>query len=136
MGEVSEILVFLFFLIAFPQIAMSSEESEIRLGAYADRQIMSLYTVVFNEALIGRFSQIGCTIGKVSEIPDMKYTFRIINDLTFNAYSAAGGYIYINEIISVGPGWIYTVNNGAPPNMPSDYYNLLDNDIVKWTHVH
>ena len=43
--------------------------------------------------------------------------------------------IYIQEINSVGPGWIYTVNNGAPPSMPSDYFNLLNNDIVKWKHV-
>ena len=46
-----------------------------------------------------------------------------------------GGYIYINEINSVGTGWIYTVNNEAPPMMPADYYNLLDNDTVKWKHV-
>ncbi|MHA1460822.1 MAG: hypothetical protein ACTSO8_05010 [Promethearchaeota archaeon] len=43
--------------------------------------------------------------------------------------------IYIQEINSVGPGWIYTVNNGAPPSMPSDYFNLLNNDTVKWKHV-
>jgi len=43
--------------------------------------------------------------------------------------------IYIQEINGVGPGWIYTVNNGVPPTMPSDYFNLLNNDIVKWKHV-
>jgi hypothetical protein len=46
-----------------------------------------------------------------------------------------GGFIYINEINGVGPGWIYTINNGAPPTMPADYYNLLDNDVVRWKHV-
>jgi hypothetical protein len=46
-----------------------------------------------------------------------------------------GGYIYVNGINGVGTGWIYTVNNGAPPSIPSDYFNLLDNDTVKWTHV-
>ena len=46
-----------------------------------------------------------------------------------------GGYIYVNEINGVGPGWIFTVNSGAPPNMPSDYYNLLNNDVVKWKRV-
>ena len=43
--------------------------------------------------------------------------------------------IYIQEINGVGPGWIYTVNNEAPPSMPSDYINLLDNDNVTWKHV-
>jgi len=46
-----------------------------------------------------------------------------------------GGYIYVNGINSVGTGWIYTVNNEPLPNIPADYYNLLDNDTVKWTHV-
>ena len=43
--------------------------------------------------------------------------------------------VYIKEINGVGVGWIYTINNGVPPNMPSNYFNLLDNDTVKWTHV-
>jgi len=43
--------------------------------------------------------------------------------------------IYIQEINGVGPGWIYTVNNEAPPSMPSDYFNLLNNDNVTWKHV-
>jgi len=46
-----------------------------------------------------------------------------------------GGYIYVNGINGVGPGWIYTINDGAPPNMPADYYNLLSNDTIKWKHV-
>ena len=43
--------------------------------------------------------------------------------------------VYINEINGVGVGWIYTINNDVPPSMPSNYFNLLDNDTVKWTHV-
>lgn len=46
-----------------------------------------------------------------------------------------GGFIYVNEINGIGPGWIYTINEGTPPNLPADYYNLLDNDTVKWKHV-
>lgn len=42
--------------------------------------------------------------------------------------------IYVTEINSVGT-WIYTVNNDAPSNIASNYYNLLDNDTVKWKHV-
>jgi hypothetical protein len=45
------------------------------------------------------------------------------------------GDIYVNGINGVGTGWIYTVNDGALPEMPADYYNLLDNDTVKWKHV-
>ncbi len=46
-----------------------------------------------------------------------------------------GGYIYINGINGVGTGWIYTVNDGIPPMLAVNYYNLLDNDTVKWKYV-
>jgi len=42
--------------------------------------------------------------------------------------------IYVKEINSV-TNWIYTVNNGIPSNMASNYFYLLDNDTVKWKHV-
>jgi len=45
-----------------------------------------------------------------------------------------GSDIYIKEINSVA-SWIYTVNNGIPPRMASNHFNLLDNDTVKWKHV-
>ena len=45
-----------------------------------------------------------------------------------------GSDIYIEEINSVA-SWIYTVNNGIPPGMASNHFNLLDNDTVKWKHV-
>ena len=46
-----------------------------------------------------------------------------------------GVYIYVDGINGVGTGWIYTVNNGVPPSMPSNYFNLLNNDTVTWKHV-
>ena len=46
-----------------------------------------------------------------------------------------GAYIYINGINGVGTGWIYTVNEGIPPMLAVNYYNLLDNDTVKWKYV-
>ncbi len=46
-----------------------------------------------------------------------------------------GAYIYINGINGVGTGWIYTVNDGIPPMLAVNYYNLLDNDTVKWKYV-
>jgi len=42
--------------------------------------------------------------------------------------------IYVTEINSV-TNWIYTVNNEPLSNIAANYYNLLDNDTVKWKHV-
>ena len=43
--------------------------------------------------------------------------------------------IYIKEINGVGVGWIYSINEDPPPNIPSNYFYLMDNDTVNWKHV-
>jgi len=43
--------------------------------------------------------------------------------------------IYVKEINGVGEGWTYTVNNEPLPNIPANYFYLLDNDTVKWTYI-
>ncbi len=43
--------------------------------------------------------------------------------------------LLVEEINGVGVGWIYWINNDPPPNIPSDYFNLLDNDTVNWKFV-
>ncbi|MCK4286589.1 MAG: hypothetical protein KAX18_10325 [Candidatus Lokiarchaeota archaeon] len=43
--------------------------------------------------------------------------------------------LFVEEINGVGVGWIYWINNDPPPNLPSDYFNLLDNDTVNWKYV-
>ena len=41
----------------------------------------------------------------------------------------------VEEINGVGGGWIYWINNDPLPNIPSNYFNLLDNDTVNWEFV-
>ncbi|HEC37225.1 hypothetical protein LCGC14_0639540 [marine sediment metagenome] len=43
--------------------------------------------------------------------------------------------LLVEEINGVGVGWIYWINNDPPPNLPSNYFNLLDNDTVNWKFV-
>ena len=44
-----------------------------------------------------------------------------------------GSGIYVEKINGVGV-WMYTVNEEYP-NIASNYFNLMDNDTVKWKHV-
>lgn len=46
-----------------------------------------------------------------------------------------GWAIYVKEINGVGTGWTYIVNDDPLPNIPVDYFYLLDNDTIKWTHI-
>ena len=41
----------------------------------------------------------------------------------------------VEEINGVGGGWIFWINNDPLPNIPSNFFNLLDNDTVNWKFV-
>jgi hypothetical protein len=45
------------------------------------------------------------------------------------------GRLLVEEINGVGVGWIYWINNDPPPNIPANYFNLLDNDTINWKFV-
>ena len=42
--------------------------------------------------------------------------------------------LFVEEINGVS-GWIYWVNDESPPNIPANYFYLMDNDTVNWKHV-
>jgi beta-barrel assembly-enhancing protease len=91
------ILGLLSFFLAFPKIVIAIDEKEIRFGNYQNTFLTSTQTFVFNESLNRRISEIGNKISKACDkSQNIKYTFRIINDPTINAYAAAGGFIYVN----------------------------------------
>lgn len=54
-------------------------------GAYADRGLAEYVT------------QIGSTIARNSELPDLKFTFTVLNDQKVNAFALPGGYVYITR---------------------------------------
>jgi predicted Zn-dependent protease len=80
----------------FPFISHAEYDEETKFGFYADRFFISTHTILFDEALNKRINEIGNRVAKASGKLDVKYTFRVVNDPIINAYSAAGGYIYIN----------------------------------------
>ncbi len=84
------------FSLTFPRIAMAIDEKELKFGFYADRLIVSSHTIVFNKTLNKRITEIGNRVAKASDRSDVKYTFRVVNDPTINAYAVAGGFVYIN----------------------------------------
>ncbi len=90
------ILGLLLFVLAFPKVATTADTTELRLGFYNDKEMLSARTFVFNDTLNKRINKIGNRVASVSGRPDIKYTFRVVNDPTINAYAAAGGFVYIN----------------------------------------
>ena len=87
---------FVVFLLALPQAAFTADTKEMRFGFYADKEVLSAQTMVFNDTVSKRIDEIGNRVVRVSGRPDVKYTFRVVNDATINAYAAAGGFVYVN----------------------------------------
>lgn len=95
------ILSSLLFIITFTKVGFAKSEhetdtKEMKFGREVDNVMCSSRTLVFHEALNNKINEIGDKIVKASDRPDMKCTFRVINDTTINAYSTSGGFIYIN----------------------------------------
>jgi len=90
------ILSFILSLIFFSRTGFSVDTKEMQFGFAQDRKVLSEKTVVLDYALSDRINKIGNRVVRASDRPDMKYTFRVLNDPTINAFSAAGGFVYIN----------------------------------------
>lgn len=89
-------LGFILFFITFPKIGSAVDGEAIKFGFYVDSQVVSTHAILYNVTLNKRINEIGNRIAKASGETDMNYTFRVVNNPVINAYSAAGGYIYIN----------------------------------------
>ncbi len=83
------------FLLGFYSMVTAEISRNMKFGFFADRTLVSTQTIVFNQTLNRRINEIGNRIAQHSDRPDASYTFRIINDPTINAYSAAEGFIYV-----------------------------------------
>lgn len=90
------ILGLILLLLSFPKVAFTADTKEVKFGFYQDKKVLSSMTVVLNHKLNKRITEIGNRVAKASDKPEIKYTFRIINDPTINAYAADGGFVYIN----------------------------------------
>lgn len=58
----------------------------------------------------------------------------LLNCCNVKVKTYSSGY-FVEEINGVGAGWIYWINDNPPPNIPSNYFYLMDNDTVNWKHV-
>lgn len=77
---------------AFP----AEDLTETQFGFACDREfVRNTATLVFNEPLQRRIREIGCRLIAASSKPDVKCTFRVLNNPTINA-AAIPGFIYLN----------------------------------------
>ena len=80
----------------FSEFALAISEEEVKYGFYVDREMVARHTMLFNDSLINKISEIGDKIERASDKSDIKnkYIYRIINSAIPNAASVPG-FIYI-----------------------------------------
>ncbi len=79
------------------ELALISEEKELKLGRKNDKIIRKQYGVYENKKLQAYVNRIGQRLAKLSHRPNIKYTFTVLGSPEVNAFALPGGYIYITR---------------------------------------
>ena len=72
-----------------------TEEQEIYLGRSVSARILSQYKLKQDQSLYKYVNLVGSTVAMVSDRPDLKYHFAVLDTDEVNAFAAPGGYIFI-----------------------------------------
>lgn len=76
------------------EYTLYSEQDEIDMGIAADKKMQEEYKVLETPAKI---RQMGERVATASDRPNLKYTFRVIENEEINAFALPGGFIYIHS---------------------------------------
>ena len=79
------------------ELNLLSESQEIQLGKEADPSIVAQYGI-YDDPKIAKFvDEMGQKMAKISHRPHLKFTFRIVDSPTINAFALPGGYVYFTR---------------------------------------
>ncbi len=78
--------------------AFMSPQEELRIGREEHPKIIQQFGGVYDDPEVNAYvNRIGKDLAKVSELPDLKFTFTVLDDDIVNAFALPGGYIYISR---------------------------------------
>jgi len=75
-----------------------SDEEEVKFGHYVDARIQKDFAILSPEKhteIYQAVEKIGQSLVKVSDRPNSRYIFKILNTSLVNAFAGPGGYVYI-----------------------------------------
>jgi predicted Zn-dependent protease len=72
-----------------------SEQEEIRIGRQVEAEVARKPGFVNDPALTQYVRGIGLRLARVSERPNLPWTYHIVRDPTVNAFAAPGGFIFV-----------------------------------------
>ena len=79
------------------ELMLMSESQEIALGKQSDPAIIQQYGLYQDEEMQKFINDRGKEMGAISHLPDLEYTFRILDSPVVNAFAVPGGYVYFTR---------------------------------------
>lgn len=79
------------------QLSLISENQEIQMGLEADPSVVSSMGLDPDSGRQRYVRELGMRLAKVSERPNLPWTFRVIDDPVVNAFAIPGGHIYVTR---------------------------------------
>src|SRR5262245_47941364 len=79
------------------QFSLISEGQEIRMGLEADPSIVSGMGLDPDSGRQRYVRELGMKLARLSERPNLPWTFRVIDDQVVNAFAVPGGHIYVTR---------------------------------------
>ena len=78
-------------------VVTMSAAQEAEIGRKTHPQVLQQYGRYEDEALQAYVNDIGQRIAKVSHLPDLQFTFTVLDSPEINAFALPGGYVYITR---------------------------------------
>lgn len=78
-----------------PDMFEHNEQNEIELGANTAKTLLSFHPIYHNEALHSYLNQVGYWLAQHSPRPELPWHFILLEDPSFQAMAAPGGYIFV-----------------------------------------
>ncbi len=79
------------------ELMLMSESQEIQLGAQSDQQVIQTYGLYPDAKLSAYVEQMGQKLARLSQRPNLKFHFRLLDSPVVNAFAIPGGYVYITR---------------------------------------
>jgi predicted Zn-dependent protease len=80
------------------QYTSLSPEDEVRLGRSEHPKVLAEYGGAYADpALQAYVSRVGQELARRSELPDLRFTFTVIDSPIVNAFALPGGYVYVSR---------------------------------------
>ncbi|MBI5836854.1 MAG: M48 family metalloprotease [Candidatus Eisenbacteria bacterium] len=89
------------------ELSLVSADQELRMGEQGDEAAVAEYGLYDDAGLAASVDRVGQKLAAISERPDLKWHFRVLDSPVINAFALPGGYIYVTR------GILATLNSEA-----------------------